>query len=764
MTINSPSDPEQHAAAADPGTVAELLAAGRHVDAAALALRDGDAGRAAKIYEQIWDFGSAARAAHAGGDLPNALRYALDARDAPFTRELLGRLTSTDEGSRAAVDILARARQYDQAAALAERVGDRERAIDLYQRAHLDLDAARLLEAAGRDREAGRLLERAVDLLAGDERAQAHLQLGRVLAHRAAYADAARHLQEAARSKPTPPPAIVREALQHLVATLAAMGLRDGARDILLELRRDDETIEADLDLHLRAWRQLRATTPAQTDRDVVADRYRLGPLLGAGSAGRVYLADDEVTGRQVAVKLVHAADARGGTAFERFVREARVASGLRHASLVEVHDVSIEHGLIVMEYLSGGSLAQRVASGEVLTPSAVRRLMLEVVAGLEAAHHRGVVHRDVKPANIFFDARGAAKLGDFGVAHLIDLGQTQTGGLIGTLAYMSPEQITGAPITVAADFYALGITTFEALTGRLPFLGPDFVAQHLGEEAPAPTSIVPTLAPGWDPLLAALLRKDPQGRMASAEQLRRALDELVLAAPRVSLRPLDPEPPVAAVVVNNEPAARTARYQHHTPLGATDVSSLERAVDTALDRSVVRESFVESELGAEAMNHARRLGAVASPFVQRALAWNRSERTLVFEAPSGSAWRDAVLPTQPTEWVRLLKRLARGAASMHEFGLAHGHISATMVVVDEGHVPTIMLAGNGAVTTATPADDVNAIVALLAEQLRCAPSWPALAAALGGLGVDASPVDGEQLYAAVDALEIAIIKARLAS
>ena len=111
--------------------------------------------------------------------------------------------------------------------------------------------------------------------------------------------------------------------------------------------------------------------------------------------------------------------------------------------------------------------------------------MALDIIGGLEAAHHRGVVHRDVKPANIFFDARGTAKLGDFGVAHLVDLGQTQTGGLIGTLAYMSPEQITGAPISIAADLYALGVTLFEVVTGRLPFLGPDFVAQHLGEEPP---------------------------------------------------------------------------------------------------------------------------------------------------------------------------------------------------------------------------------------------------------------------------------------
>src|SRR5512138_2727852 len=151
------------------------------------------------------------------------------------------------------------------------------------------------------------------------------------------------------------------------------------------------------------------------------------------------------------------------GAAYERFVREARLASTLRHPSLVEVYDVSVERGFLVMEYLPGGSLAQRLAAGR-LTPVQVRRMALDVIAGLEAAHHRGVVHRDVKPANIFFDARGTAKLGDFGVAHLVDLGQTQTGGLIGTLAYMSPEQITGAPISIAADMYALGVTLFEAV------------------------------------------------------------------------------------------------------------------------------------------------------------------------------------------------------------------------------------------------------------------------------------------------------------
>src|SRR5581483_4972010 len=185
----------------------------------------------------------------------------------------------------------------------------------------------------------------------------------------------------------------------------------------------------------------------------------------------------------------------RGQESYRRFAREARVISALRHQSIVRVLEFHEEEGLLVMEHLPGGTLADRPLP---LPRALCRAVLLSVTEGLQAAHACGIIHRDIKPQNIFFTATSRAKLGDFGVAHLQDLGATQTAGFVGTLAYMSPEQISGAPLTFAADVYGLGVTLFQALTGRLPFAGPDFVAQHLGETPPAPSSLRAGLDAAW--------------------------------------------------------------------------------------------------------------------------------------------------------------------------------------------------------------------------------------------------------------------------
>src|SRR6185437_4187269 len=164
--------------------IAALVAAGKHQEAARAALEAGQPGRAADLYEKLWDFRGALEAARAAGDLPRALRYALELRDEPAAAELQARLAETEDGARTALDVLVRMRRHADAGTLAERIGDTAKAIDLYTRARKDLDAARLLEAAGRDRDAGRLLERAVDLASPSEKPAYQLALGRILARR----------------------------------------------------------------------------------------------------------------------------------------------------------------------------------------------------------------------------------------------------------------------------------------------------------------------------------------------------------------------------------------------------------------------------------------------------------------------------------------------------------------------------------------------------------------------------------------------------
>jgi eukaryotic-like serine/threonine-protein kinase len=378
---------------------------------------------------------------------------------------------------------------------------------------------------------------------------------------------------------------------------------------------------------------------------------------------------------------------------------------------------------------MTGGTLAERMTPR--LPPAPLRRAALEVLAGLQAAHARGVVHRDIKPANVFFDARGVAKLGDFGVAHLLDLGQTQTGGLIGTLAYMAPEQITGAPLTFAADLYALGVTLYQALTGRLPLPGPDFVAQHLGETPPPASSVWPDAAP-WDALLGRLLAKDPEARASSLAELGEALAAVDTGGTRRVLvlggaggvLPRAPSPAEESAAAAPAPesmrsqvGASGPRYAHEAPLGQTAISTLVRAVDEALTRTVVIERFVEGAPDAATFRRLRALGAAQGPHLQRLLSYDREARAAVYEAPVGEtlAARLSHGPLPLRAACRLLTELTRALGPLAATGDAHGAISAERVLLDDEGATTLVVAGLGPAPdpAPTPSDDARAALAL---------------------------------------------------
>jgi serine/threonine-protein kinase len=269
--------------------------------------------------------------------------------------------------------------------------------------------------------------------------------------------------------------------------------------------------------------------------------------LIASGGMGEVYRATDAELGRLVAVKLLAERHARNTDVRERFTREARAAARLSaHPNIVTVYDVG-EHDrrpFIVMQYLSGGSVHDRLRSGPV-APGRALGWLAEAARGLDAAHASGIVHRDVKPANLLLDEADRVHVTDFGIASAAGFDTlTLPGTVLGTAGYLSPEQARGEPATAASDRYALGVVAFELLTGRRPFAAETPVTEafaHLNAEVPSAHELTPAIPTSVDEVLSRALAKDPSARPVSCaelvEDLREALHEaeettLVLAAP----------------------------------------------------------------------------------------------------------------------------------------------------------------------------------------------------------------------------------------
>lgn len=261
----------------------------------------------------------------------------------------------------------------------------------------------------------------------------------------------------------------------------------------------------------------------------VIASRYRLEKPLGRGGMATTYLAHDLLLDRPVAIKVLHA-DPSEPRELARFVREARVAAALSHPHVVHVFDAGQdgEIAYLVMEWIDGGDLASLIRERAPLPIDEAVQLTLDVLDGLAAIHRAGIVHRDVKPANVLLDRHGRAKLTDFGIARRVaDPTLTGPTDLLGTAPYVAPERVRGQPATAASDLYAVGILLYELLTGRLPFPGQtpeELLAQHL-QTPPVPARRWRRDLPAaLERVLSRALRKEPEARYRSAEAMAAAL------------------------------------------------------------------------------------------------------------------------------------------------------------------------------------------------------------------------------------------------
>ena len=269
--------------------------------------------------------------------------------------------------------------------------------------------------------------------------------------------------------------------------------------------------------------------------RILVDERYEIRGLVGSGGMAKVFLAHDEVLDRDVALKMLKDKYTENEEFVERFKREAQSAAALSHPNIVPIFDRGAsEDGTyyIAMEYLSGGTLKDRILSRGALSARTAAAVALQIAEALRAAHERGVIHRDIKPHNILITESGDVKVTDFGIARAASSStMTRTGSILGTAHYISPEQAMGEPVGPASDLYSLGIVLFEMLTGELPYdadtpLG--IAMKHVNGRLRPPQEIDPSIPAGINAITCRLLAKDPGDRYASDAELIEDLERVV--------------------------------------------------------------------------------------------------------------------------------------------------------------------------------------------------------------------------------------------
>jgi len=306
----------------------------------------------------------------------------------------------------------------------------------------------------------------------------------------------------------------------------------------------------------------------------LLSNRYEIGDTLGYGGMSEVHRGRDVRLGREVAVKVLRADLARDPQFQERFRREAQNAAALNHPAIVAVYDTgetTADFGplpYIVMEYVDGRTLRDIVKTEGPLPERRALEIMADVCAALDFSHRHGIVHRDVKPANVMITKQGAVKVMDFGIARAVADGQvavTQTAAVIGTAQYLSPEQARGEAVDARSDVYATGCVLFELLTGEPPFTGDSPVAvayQHVREDPKPPSALNPRVSTQLDAIVLKAMAKGAPNRYQSAAEMRNDIVR-VLSGQRPAAPMVMTDDDRTSIMTQGRPAVSAGRHRH---------------------------------------------------------------------------------------------------------------------------------------------------------------------------------------------------------
>jgi tetratricopeptide (TPR) repeat protein len=542
--------------------------AGSDREAAELYERAGEFGEAADKLSQLGEHRNAARLWERAGQEGRAAEALLasDPHDAP-TQKQAGELFERADDAQRAADCFAGASEWLRAAGLYETVAEHQLAAEAFGRAEVWDRAAPAYEKAGALAEARTCFKRCGNVQQASEIALRQgelLEAGQGFYALGAYDRALETLQGVPDGSPQR-----RAATLLLGRIFLEKGLLDRAQERLESLNADPPATKDDLEIllvlaevHERAGEFLRALNLLEQIHDFDSewgdtaerlerlqerawggssigarghfDRYELRSEIGRGGMGVVHLAHDRELERPVAIKFLPEDLASQPAAVRMFRQEARAAAAMNHPNIVQVYDVALvaQRPCIVMEYVQGETARQLMKVDGERRPVSARRvgeIARDICDALAYAHMQGVVHRDVKPGNIIVSARGGnAKLMDFGISKVFQAGHENDTEAKGTPQYMPPEQILGHEVDGRTDLYALGISMFEIVAGRRPFIGQDVVDQQLHADLPDPRDFVPEIPQPLVWVIQKVCRKRPADRFESAREMADALSKFL--------------------------------------------------------------------------------------------------------------------------------------------------------------------------------------------------------------------------------------------